>query len=289
MIGYMPVPVGIVGPLKINGENIVNLPFATTEGALIASTCRGAKAISLSGGCVAVCYRDGMTRAPVVRFSSLARTHEFYKFVHENFSLLKAKFEETTRYGKLTHIKPVMQGRNIYLRFSATTGNAMGMNMVSKGTEHVLKFLKEMLPDQAPNSNLFPDMEIISLSSNFCTDKKSSAVNWIDGRGKSIIVETVLTKQVLNGVLKVDAESLALLNKEKNLKGSALTGGIGGYNAHAANIIAASFIATGQDPAQVVDSSMCLVDMEVTKDQDLYMSCTLPCIEVGTIEEYPNF
>jgi len=276
MIGFMPVPVGVAGPLTVNG-NTVNMPFATTEGALIASTCRGAKAINLSGGCLAIQYREGMTRAPVVRFSSLDRCLEFVRYVESNMPLLKEKFAETTRYGKLTEIKTVVQGRNAYLRFSATTGDAMGMNMVSKGTEHVLKFLKQ------PDPELFPDMQVISLSSNFCTDKKSSAVNWIDGRGKSIIVEATIKKEVLAGVLKVSAESLALLNKEKNLKGSALAGSIGGFNAHAANIVAASFIATGQDPAQVVDSASCMIDMEEQKNGDLYMSCTMPCMEVGTI------
>ena len=138
--------------------------------------------------------------------------------------------------------------------------------------------------DSLSSSGLFPDMQVISLSSNFCTDKKSSAINWIDGRGKSIVVEATIRKEVLKGVLKTSAKSLALLNKEKNLKGSALAGSIGGFNAHAANIVAAAFIATGQDPAQVVDSAACMMDYdEIEETGDLHITCTMPCMETGTI------
>ena len=272
VIGYMPIPLGLAGPLMINGKNIY-LPLATTEGALIASTCRGCKAISLSGGVDAICYRNGMTRAPVVKLPNLHRAKALHDFVKSNMNELKAKFSETTRFGKLLDIEMVIQGCSVYMRFVAFTGDAMGMNMISKSTENCLRYLHEM----------FKDMQVISLSSNFCTDKKPSAINWVRGRGRSVVCEVVIKQEILETVLKTDAYSLSRLCKEKNYKGSALAGSIGGFNAHAANIIAASFIALGQDPAQVVEGSMCMMEMEDRPNGDLYCSCSIPCLEVGVV------
>ena len=123
-----------------------------------------------------------MTRAPLVKFSTLERAHEFLQFVETESKVLKDKFAETSRFARLSRIENVLEGRNVYMRFVAITGEAMGMNMISKGTNHVLDFLKVH----------FPDMMVISLSSNFCTDKKPSAVNWIRGRGKSVVCEAVI-------------------------------------------------------------------------------------------------
>ena len=131
----------------------------------------------------------------------------------------------------------------------------------------------------------FPDLELVSLSGNFCTDKKSAAVNWLDGRGKSVIAEAVIPSKVVRDKLKTSASSLVELNVTKNLIGSSLAGSIGGFNAHAANVVAAIFIATGQDPAQVVTSSNCMTLMEKCGQdgEDLYISVTMPSLEVGTV------
>jgi hydroxymethylglutaryl-CoA reductase (NADPH) len=152
----------------------------------------------------------------------------------------------------------------------------MGMNMLSKGSEKALNTLLE---------NYFPDMEIMSLSGNLCTDKKPAAINWLEGRGKSVVCDAVIPASVVKSVLKTTVPALVELNINKNLLGSAMAGSIGGFNAHAANIVTAIYIATGQDPAQNVASSQCLTVMEShgVNGEDLYISCTMPSIEIGTV------
>lgn len=127
-------------------------------------------------------------------------------------------------------------------------------------------------------------MQIIAISGNYCTDKKPAAINWIEGRGKSIVSEAVIPGKVVSAVLKTTVKALVELNISKNLIGSAMAGAMGGFNAHAANVLTAVFLATGQDPAQNVESSNCITLMEAVNDgQDLYISCSMPCIEVGTV------
>lgn len=157
----------------------------------------------------------------------------------------------------------------------------MGMNMISKGTE---KSLAGILITKPVLSEHFPDMQIISISGNYCTDKKPAAINWIEGRGKSVVAEATIPGSVVSKVLKTTVRALVELNISKNLIGSAMAGSIGGFNAHAANILTAIYLATGQDPAQNVESSNCITLMEAVNDgNDLYISCTMPCIEVGTV------
>lgn len=130
----------------------------------------------------------------------------------------------------------------------------------------------------------FPEMQIVSLSGNYCIDKKPGAINWIDGRGKSVVAEAIISSSVLESVLKTTAKDLVELNIAKNLIGSSMAGSIGGMNAHASNILTAIYLATGQDPAQNVESSNCITLMEVIEGTgDLHLSCTMPCIEVGTV------
>ncbi|KAJ3340739.1 3-hydroxy-3-methylglutaryl-coenzyme A (HMG-CoA) reductase isozyme [Gonapodya sp. JEL0774] len=275
VVGYMPIPVGVAGPFVVDGKTY-QIPMATTEGALVASTSRGCKAISASGGARTAILADAMTRGPVVEFPSSVRAAEARKWAdsEEGFRHLKAAFESTTRFGKLNKLKFANAGRLLFIRFSTFTGDAMGMNMISKGTE---KALEEM-------SSVFPDMTVISLSGNYCTDKKPAAINWIEGRGKSVIAEAVISAKVVQTVLKTTVPAIVHLNTSKNLIGSAMAGSIGGFNAHAANILTAVYIATGQDPAQNVESSQCMTLMEaVNGGQDLHISVTMPCIEVGTV------
>ncbi|KYN02273.1 PREDICTED: 3-hydroxy-3-methylglutaryl-coenzyme A reductase [Cyphomyrmex costatus] len=275
VIGYVPVPVGIVGPLLIDGQ-LYHVPMATTEGCLVASTNRGSRAL-LKCGVTTRVTADGMTRAPVVQFPDIVRACEAISWIEQpqNFEELKNSFDQTSRFARLKKIHPRIAGRDLHLRFVATTGDAMGMNMLSKGTERSLQTLQ----------TYFPDMEIISLSGNLCTDKKPAAVNWIEGRGKSVVCEAIVPEDVVTRVLKTSVHELVKLNNKKNLTGSALAGSIGGFNAHAANIVTAIFIATGQDPAQNVSSSNCLTLMEPwgVDGKDLRITCTMPSIEVGTV------
>ncbi|GLU19644.1 hypothetical protein SLE2022_358810 [Rubroshorea leprosula] len=274
-IGYVQMPVGIAGPLLLDGKEYA-VPMATTEGCLVASTNRGCKAIYASGGATSVLLKDGMTRAPVVRFTTAKRAAELKFFLEDpaNFCTLAVAFNRSSRFGRLQGVRCVIAGKNLYMRFTCSTGDAMGMNMVSKGVQNVLDFLQEH----------FPDMDVIGLSSNFCSDKKPAAVNWIEGRGKSVVCEAVITEDVVKKVLKTTVSALLELNVLKNLTGSAVAGALGGFNAHAGNIVSAIYIATGQDPAQNVESSHCITMMEASNDgKDLHISVTMPSIEVGTV------
>ncbi|KAI3447876.1 hypothetical protein Pfo_004541 [Paulownia fortunei] len=274
-VGYVQIPVGIAGPLFLDGREY-SVPMATTEGCLVASTNRGCKAIYASGGAASVLLKDGMTRAPVVRFGTAKRAAELKFFLEDplNFEALSLVFNRSSRFARLQSIKCAIAGKNLYIRFSCSTGDAMGMNMVSKGVQNVMDFLY----------NEFPDMDVIGISGNYCSDKKPAAVNWIEGRGKSVVCEAIIKEEVVKKVLKTDVASLVELNMLKNLTGSAMAGAVGGFNAHASNIVSAIYIATGQDPAQNIESSHCITMMEAVNDgKDLHVSVTMPSIEVGTV------
>lgn len=276
VLGYMPVPVGVAGPLRLDGQDF-QVPMATTEGCLVASTNRGCRALQASGGVKSVILNDGMTRGPVVRLPSALEASNVKHWLDEaeNFQKIKEVFDSTSRFARLKKVTSCVAGRHLFLRFQSVTGDAMGMNMVSKGTE------KSLLEIQ----KLFPGLEIMSLSGNYCTDKKVAAVNWLQGRGKSVVCEATIPASVIQRVLKTNTHALVDLNISKNLVGSAMAGSIGGFNAHAANIVTAIYIATGQDVAQNIASSNCITLMESAgpHGDDLYISCTMPSIEVGTV------
>lgn len=254
VIGYLPLPLGVAGPLTIDGQSYF-IPMATTEGVLVASTSRGAKAINAGGGAVTVLTGDGMTRGPCVGFPTLARAAAAKVWIdsEEGRSILTAAFNSTSRFARLQHLKTALAGTYLYIRFKTTTGDAMGMNMISKGVEKALHVMATECG--------FDDMATISVSGNFCTDKKAAAINWIDGRGKSVVAEAIIPGDVVRSVLKSDVNALVELNTSKNLIGSAMAGSVGGFNAHASNIVTAVFLATGQDPAQNVESSSCITTM----------------------------
>ncbi|KAJ8285571.1 hypothetical protein GJAV_G00028360 [Gymnothorax javanicus] len=276
VIGYMPVPVGVAGPLLLDGRQF-QVPMATTEGCLVASTNRGCRAIALGGGASSRILADGMTRGPVVQLPSACEAAEVRAWLEseEGFRNMKEAFDNTSRFARLQNLLIGLAGRNLYIRFQSQTGDAMGMNMISKGTEQALARLKEE----------FPELHVLAVSGNFCTDKKPAAINWIEGRGKSAVCEATIPANVVKEVLKTSTAALVDVNINKNLVGSAMAGSIGGYNAHAANIVAAIFIACGQDPAQTVSSSNCITLMEATgpTGEDLHISCTMPSIELGTV------
>jgi len=255
VIGYMPLPLGVAGPLMIDGQNYF-LPMATTEGVLVASTSRGCKAINAGGGAVTVLTGDGMTRGPCIGFQTVSRAGAAKVWLdsEEGQRVMKNAFNSTSRFARLQQMKTALAGTYLYVRFKTTTGDAMGMNMISKGVEHALKIM-------ATEAG-FEDMQIISVSGNYCTDKKPAAINWIDGRGKSVVAEAIIPGDIVKATLKTDVDSLVELNTSKNFIGSAMAGSIGGFNAHAANIVTAMFLATGQDPAQNVESSNCITIMK---------------------------
>ncbi|KAM8828107.1 3-hydroxy-3-methylglutaryl-coenzyme A reductase-like isoform 2-T3 [Spinachia spinachia] len=272
VIGYVPVPVGVAGPLLLDEKHFY-VPMATTEGCLVASTNRGCRALCLSGGCHSRILADSMTRGPVVRLPSACRAAEVKVWLEtpEGFGAMRDVFNQSSRFARLEKLLVGLAGRNLYIRFQSQTGDAMGMNMLSKALQRL--------------TQLYPDVEVLSVSGNYCTDKKSAAINWVLGRGKSAVCEATVPAAVVREVLKSSTASLVELNINKNLVGSAMAGSIGGFNAHAANIVAAIYIACGQDPAQTVGSSNCITQMEAAGagGEDLYISCTMPSIELGTV------
>ncbi|PWY93799.1 3-hydroxy-3-methylglutaryl-coenzyme A reductase [Aspergillus sclerotioniger CBS 115572] len=274
VVGYMPVPVGFAGPIIIDGKSYF-IPMATTEGVLVASASRGSKAINAGGGAVTMLTADGMTRGPCVSFLTLQRAGaaKIWLDSEQGQITMKKAFNSTTRFGRLQSTTTAIAGTNLYIRFKTTTGDAMGMNMISKGVEYALEVMK---------TAGFEDMKIITLSGNFCADKKPAAINWIEGRGKSVVAEAIIPGDVVKSVLKSDVDSMVELNVAKNMIGSAMAGSIGGFNAHAANMVAAIFIATGQDPAQVIESSNCITIMK-NLHGSLQISVSMPSIEVGTL------
>ncbi|KAH6959260.1 hypothetical protein HG530_009461 [Fusarium avenaceum] len=275
VIGYMPLPVGVAGPLVIDGQSYF-IPMATTEGVLVASASRGCKAINSGGGAITVLTADGMTRGPCVSFETLERAGaaKIWLDSEAGQDVMKKAFNSTSRFARLQSMKTALAGTNLYIRFKTTTGDAMGMNMISKGVEHALSVMS--------NEAGFDDMQIVSVSGNYCTDKKAAALNWIDGRGKGIVAEAIIPGDVVRSVLKSDVDSLVELNISKNLIGSAMAGSVGGFNAHAANMVAAIFLATGQDPAQVVESANCITIMKNLRGS-LQISVSMPSLEVGTL------
>ncbi|KAL8803150.1 MAG: hypothetical protein Q9200_006327 [Gallowayella weberi] len=275
VIGYMPIPVGAAGPLIIDGQHFY-VPMATTEGVLVASTNRGCKAINAAGGATTVLTGDGMTRGPCVGFDTLARAGaaKLWLDSEDGERTMRNAFNSTSRFARLQSMKTALAGTYLFIRFKTTTGDAMGMNMISKGVECALNVMM--------NEAGFEDMSIISVSGNYCTDKKPAAINWIDGRGKSVVAEAIIPGEVVRSVLKSDVNALVELNTSKNLIGSAMAGSLGGFNAHAANIVTAVFLATGQDPAQNVESSNCITVMR-NFNGNLQISVSMPSIEVGTI------
>jgi hydroxymethylglutaryl-CoA reductase (NADPH) len=271
VIGYVPIPIGYVGPLKIN-NNIHHVPIATTEGALVSSLNRGCKVLFKNG--VNTIVEDvGMSRAPLIKVESIIKASEIKEWINNNLEDIERTFNNTTNYGKFKNIEVKQTGNYLHLRISASTGEAMGMNMLTKGSEKIVELIR---------SN-FPSIKVLSLSGNFCTDKKNSSVNWILGRGKNVIAEALIDKDIIIKKLHTNMEDLIELNINKNLIGSNIAGSIGGFNSQAANVVAGIFIATGQDTGQIGTSSSCILNLEKYNENVLRATLTMPQLEVGII------
>ncbi|WKZ28179.1 MAG: hydroxymethylglutaryl-CoA reductase [Candidatus Dojkabacteria bacterium] len=275
LIGSIQLPLGIAGPIKISGGNSNGsyfLPMATTEGTLVASTSRGAKAINMAGGASAHAKNNGMTRAPVFKLDSISDAEAFINWVHTNKILLQSESEKNSHYLKFKDITCYQLGREVWLRLSFYTGDAMGMNMATKAAQQICDYIQQH----------YPTARLVALSGNLCTDKKQAMINIINGRGISVQAEVKIPAEIVTKVLKTDIASIVEVNKVKVWHGSAYAGSNLGYNAHFANIVAAVFAATGQDLAHVVDASAgyCLMEED---NNNLYVSVTLPSVPAGDV------
>lgn len=266
MIGATQVPLGVIGPFFVNKRKTY-VPLATTEGALVASASRGAKAAK---NVSVVITKKAMTRAPVFRTNSIYESVAASDWINKNFGEIKKEAEKGSRHLKLLSITPYYVGRNLFLRIKYDTADAMGMNMVTIGTQNACKLIERKL-----------GIKCVALSGNMCVDKKPCGMNSMLGRGRSCVAEAVVKRKDVEEILKTTPEKIIEVNYRKNLIGSAKANSLG-FNAHYANIAAAFFIATGQDPAQVVEASIGITTAEMN-GEDLYFSVSLPAVEVGTI------
>lgn len=273
-IGTIQIPLGLAGPLKLNGEYAQGdfyVPLATSEGALVASVNRGCSAITDAGGATVRIADDKMTRAPVIKAKSVNEALKIKKWIKEHFKELKKAAEVTTRHGKLLKIDPVVVvGRYLYPRFVFKTGDSMGMNMVTIATDNALNLLTHKT-----------GAHVIALSGNLCVDKKPASLNLIEGRGKTLVAEVLIPKEIVKKTLKTTTEAIVEVNISKNLIGSAIAGSMG-FNAQYANMIGALFLATGQDEAHIVEGSLGITTAEDVEG-DLYFSVTLPDVPLATI------
>lgn len=275
LMGATQIPLGVAGPLRVKGkaERVKEyyIPLATTEGALVASISRGCKAVTKSGGAKVFIEEVGQTRGPVFKISNLEHGIETKKWIENNFKLLSSATKKTSSHLKLLETKTSLVGKNLFVRFSYFTGDAMGMNMVTIATEKAVQLIEKETKAQC-----------IALAGNYDVDKKPSWLNFIEGRGKKVWAEVTLPKKIVKDVLKTTPEKIVEVVKRKTHMGSIMSGSMG-FNSHFANIIAAIFLATGQDPAHIVEGSLGITDAEVEKNGDLYFSIFMPSIQAGTV------
>ena len=272
--GVVQMPLGFAGPLRVNGEYAQGdfyVPMATTEGTLLASYSRGMNITRAAGGITTTVVNDAMQRAPVFAFDNARDARAFSHWVTDNFEAIRSAAETTTRIGKLRNIEQYAASRMQYLRFNFTTGDAAGQNMTGKATYAACQWISNNYP--GPIGYYF-------LSGNMDTDKKHSQLNTLNGRGKRVIAEVTLPRQLIIERLRTSPEAMYAARRTSQLGG--LMAGAVHNGVHPANGIASVFIATGQDEANVAESHASLVYAEVTPDGDYYYSVTLPSLIVAS-------
>jgi hydroxymethylglutaryl-CoA reductase (NADPH) len=272
-IGTVQMPLGVAGPLLVIGEHARGdfyVPLATTEGTLVASYSRGMRVISECGGVKATVVKHSMQRAPVFLFADALQAREFGKWLVSEFAAIKAAAEATTRSGKLVEIEQYPIANMLYTRFCYTTGDAAGQNMTGNATFAACEWIRANHP-QEPR---------YILSGAIDTDKKHSAMNLIQTRGKRVIAEFVLRREVAKRVLRIDTETLYRYRQIAAV--GALQAGSAYSGAHSANGIAALFIATGQDEANVAESHAGITYGALLENGDYYWSVTLPAVICAT-------
>jgi len=278
LIGSTVLPLGVVGPLQVKSDATLKLkvksyyiPLATTEGALVASVNRGCKAVTLSGGARVFVEKAGVTRGPVYFTDNLEKGFWFINWLQKNEEKIKEAAGKTSSHLKLLRFEAKVVGPYTFVRFYFDTTDAMGMNMVTIATDSINQLIEKKAK-----------IKCLSLSGNFCIDKKPAWLNFICGRGKRLWAEVILTKKVLKEVLKTTAEKIFEVWLSKCLLGSSMSGSLS-FNCHFANIVAAFFAATGQDLAHVVEGSLGITATKVLSNSDLYISVYLPAVMIGSI------
>ncbi len=269
------IPMRNVGPIKIVGTQLnveVNVPMATFETPLWPSTSRGAKLSKLAGGINAVVIDEGMSRSVVVDALSAQAALDLIVAIKMRESEIAEQITTISRFAKFKDIHTQVIGSLVYIRLSIYSGDASGHNMVTAAAEVMLNWIL----------NEYPHLQYVSISGNYCTDKKVSAVNAILGRGKYVVAEITVSADLCQSVLNTTPEKIVDLHIKKNLIGTMLAGGLRSANAHFANMLLAIYLATGQDAANIIEGSQGIVHAEV-RNGDLYFSVTLTNVIVGTV------
>ena len=269
------IPMQEIGPLMITGpvmNDEVMVPLATFESPLWPSTNRGARITLRSGGIRCTVIDERMTRSVLVQAPDATQALEVLDDLQNRFNDMDNLVRQSSRYARLIDHHSQVTGNLIFLRLEFSTGDAAGHNMVTKAADRILAWLL----------NEYSHLQHVSVSGNYCTDKKNSAVNGILGRGKNVVAEVVIPEKLCRRYLKALPREIVDLHIKKNLIGGILAGSVRSANAHFANMLLGFYLATGQDAANIVEGSQGIVHTEV-KDGELYFSVTLPNLIVGTI------
>ncbi len=274
-IGLMRMPVGLAGPLRVNGlaaKGDYRIPLATTEAALVASYHRGCRVLTAAGGCSAMVLYESLSRAPGFVFETAGDACQFVVWALARFDEFQKIASTTTSHGKLVDVGCTVEGNHVYLNFEFTTGDASGQNMVTLATQAVC--------DEILATSPVPPVRYY-VESNLSGDKKASARAFTSARGKKVTAEVKLTAELISKLLHTTPEAMADYWRMSAI-GGVLSGTLG-IQGHFANGLAALYLATGQDAACVAESATGVTRFEVTPDGGLYASVTLPGIMVGTV------
>ncbi|MEL7026852.1 MAG: hydroxymethylglutaryl-CoA reductase [Pseudomonadota bacterium] len=270
-----PIPTEWVGPISIIGDVLneeISVPMATYETPLWPSTGRGARVSRKAGGIRCTLVDERMTRSVVVRAENAEIAYKAWRSLEARQDEIDAVVQTTSRFAKLLEMNRQIVGNLLFIRFECATGDASGHNMVTGAADALLAWILQE----------YPELEYASISGNFCTDKKVSAVNGLHGRGKYVVAEIDISRELCASQLRTTPEKMAQLNLEKNLIGGTIAGSLRSANAHFANMLLAFYLATGQDAANIIEGSQGIVHAEARPD-GLYFSCTLPNLIVGSV------
>lgn len=274
-IGMTQVPTGVIGPLHVigtsaNGEYFV--PLATTEGALVASYNRGARAATMAGGISSICYLEAVQRSPVFKFKDMVDLGQFLIWAIPQMEKYQKITSEHSNYAKLTDLVANIEGNHLILMFDFQTGDAAGQNMVTICTDAICQYIVE----NAPVKPIFWFVE-----GNYSGDKKATSRSFTHVRGKKVSAEITLPREIVEKVLRTTPEAMAEYWRTSTL--GVIQSGAFGAQGHVANGLCALFMATGQDVACIAEAAVGITRMELTAEGGIYASVTLPGLIVGTV------
>jgi hydroxymethylglutaryl-CoA reductase (NADPH) len=273
LFGVAQVPIGLAGPLLVDGEYARGefyVPMATVEGTMLASYNRGMKVIRESGGVMTTVAGEAMQRAPVFVFANAREAREFNGWLRDNFDRIREVAESTTSVGKLLEIEAYLAHNMVFTRFDYSTGDAAGQNMTSKATFVACEWIRTQ----------YDKIAHYLLSGNFDTEKKTSSVNLLKGRGRRVTAEITIPRDVMIEHLRITPQQMHYGQGISTM--SAILTSSSNNAAHPANGLAALYLATGQDIANIGESNQCTTYNQVTRDGDYYFSITFPALIVAT-------